>query len=312
MVDWQDPAVVAYNFFLYEQIAVFLLGFYGTAFVHSLNVEWELITRRRAFRVIHGLYLLARYITLAALLFFVITGRLKNRIACDSAYRTFASLGSLAAMLASLILGSRPAAIFWTFRSYIPLAFLGVLALGQAFLVVLQGITVVHAIWDEVQSMCIAYTWDTTVLAIFYFYTFAYDVVILLLTLYAVRRVHREQMHKRWGVGDILCIQGIGYVLVTCLVNVPVAVLAILDLNAGMDVLLSLPAMTFSVIASSFALLSLDEFGHKSKHPKSASRPRSRSRSTPNATGGGIRSSTECASGSDYGTISTHIPMTSL
>ncbi len=29
MVDWQDPAVVAYNFYLYEQIAVFLLGFYG-------------------------------------------------------------------------------------------------------------------------------------------------------------------------------------------------------------------------------------------------------------------------------------------
>ncbi|KAI0787350.1 hypothetical protein C8Q74DRAFT_1407674 [Fomes fomentarius] len=103
----------------------------------------------------------------------------------------------------------------------------------------------------------------------------------LLLTLYAVRRVpHREQMHKWWGVGDILCIQGIGYVAITCLVNVPVAVLAILDLNArdgadasnrnrnrrrgcahafthaaGMDVLLSLPAMTFSVIASSFALL---------------------------------------------------------
>ncbi len=40
-----------------------------TAFVYNLNVEWELITRRRAFRFIHGLYLLARYITLTALLF---------------------------------------------------------------------------------------------------------------------------------------------------------------------------------------------------------------------------------------------------
>ena len=62
---------------------------------------------------------------------------------------------------------------------------------------------------------------------------FGYDVVILLLTLYAVRRVHREQKHNRWGVGDILCIQGIGYVLVTCIVNVPVAVLAFFDLNGA-------------------------------------------------------------------------------
>ena len=29
MVNWKDPEVIAYDFFLYEQIAVFLLGFYG-------------------------------------------------------------------------------------------------------------------------------------------------------------------------------------------------------------------------------------------------------------------------------------------
>ncbi len=122
-----------------------------------------------------------------------------------------------------------------------------------------------HAMWDEEQSTCVLYKWDSTILAIFYLYSassvrsarttfpdahtsplnstclarvhaaFLYDVAILLLTLYAVRRVHREQMHKRWGVGDILCIQGIGYVVVTCLVNVPVAVLGFLDLN-GMSI----------------------------------------------------------------------------
>lgn len=29
MVHWQDPEVIVYVFFIYEQIAVFLLGFYG-------------------------------------------------------------------------------------------------------------------------------------------------------------------------------------------------------------------------------------------------------------------------------------------
>lgn len=31
MVHWQDPEVIVYVFFIYEQIAVFLLGFYGSA-----------------------------------------------------------------------------------------------------------------------------------------------------------------------------------------------------------------------------------------------------------------------------------------
>lgn len=31
MVHWQDPEVIVYVFFIYEQIAVFLLGFYGCA-----------------------------------------------------------------------------------------------------------------------------------------------------------------------------------------------------------------------------------------------------------------------------------------
>ena len=38
---------------------------------------------------------------------------------------------------------------------------------------------------------------------------------------------------RRWGVGDVLCVQGLGYLVVTCAANVPVAVLAFLDLNSA-------------------------------------------------------------------------------
>ncbi|KAI0710568.1 hypothetical protein C8Q76DRAFT_737903 [Earliella scabrosa] len=309
MVDWEDPEVVTYVFFLYEQITIFMLGFYGTQFINSLNVEWELLTGKRAFRLVHAPYLLARYITLSALLFFVISGRIQSRIACDFAYRLFASLGSLAAMLASLILGSRPAAIFWTLKTSAPLFLLGALAFGQGFLVTYQGIATIRAMWDEGTAMCVVYKWDSTVLAIFYIYTFAYDVVILLLTLYAVRRVHHEQKRRRWGVGDILCIQGIGYVVVTCIVNMPVAVLAVLDLNAGMDVLLSIPAMTISVIASSLTLLTLEDFSASCKCV-----PRTSSRSAggeQDRTGTGAPRASERASSTQYyASVTTHIPMT--
>ncbi|TBU21442.1 hypothetical protein BD311DRAFT_236920 [Dichomitus squalens] len=255
MVDWKDPEVIAYDFFLYEQIAVFLLGFYG-CFLTTWNVEWDLITRRRVFKVVHIPYLLARYITLSALLFFVISGRVKLKIACDVAYRIFAILGSLASMLASLIICSRPITIFRTLKMRTPLYLLGIGGLGQLFLVISQGIWSVRARWDPASHGCAVVAWHSTFLGIQYLYTSVYDAAILLATLWAVRRVHDG---RRWGLGDALRVQGLCYLVVTCVANVPVAVLAFSDLNTAMDVLLSMPAMTISVSASSLALLSLKD-----------------------------------------------------
>ena len=133
MVDWKDPNLIAYIFFLYEQITVVLVGFYGCVclritslfaadrsvagissrdarshFVNTFYVELELIQRKRAFRLVHIPFLLARYITLTALLFLcvrpyfwfpvlscadicvpnagsIISGRVRGRIACDRA-----------------------------------------------------------------------------------------------------------------------------------------------------------------------------------------------------------------------------------
>ncbi|KAI0367314.1 hypothetical protein BV20DRAFT_1114838 [Pilatotrama ljubarskyi] len=274
MVDWKNPDCIVYIFYLYDQIAVFLLGFYGTQYIWSLGIEWELITRKRAFRLVHVPWLFARYMTLSALLFFVITGRSTNRIACDVAYRIYASIGSGAAMLASLTLCTRPVTMLWTLKRYAPVAALATMAAVQCLIVVLQGILTIRARWDSHTSSCEVLHSDSTILAVFYLYTFCYDVVILGMTLYAVHRVREDgpcRGDRRWRVGDALCVQGIGYVAATCVVNVPVAVLAFLDLNAGMNVLLSLPAVTISVIASSLTLFALDDF-----HSREASRARAR------------------------------------
>ena len=67
MVNWQDPSVIAFCGFLYNQIAVFLLGFFRYAvlstslglrlrpaapsnhFLTRMDVEWSLLTRKRRF-----------------------------------------------------------------------------------------------------------------------------------------------------------------------------------------------------------------------------------------------------------------------
>ncbi|EIW56139.1 uncharacterized protein TRAVEDRAFT_39151 [Trametes versicolor FP-101664 SS1] len=299
MVHWQDPEVIVYVFFIYEQIAVFLLGFYGTQFLWSTYIEWELITRKRAFRVVHIPWLLARYVMLSALLFFVITGRSRTRIACDVAYRTFASLGSGAAMLASLTLCSRPAAILWTLKQYIPVAILVLIGVGQAVIVVLQGILTVRAEWNMQSASCEVFSSDNHLLGGFYIYTFCFDVVILSMTLFAVHRVHMQHAYRarRWRFGDALCVQGIWYVAATCAVNVPVATLAFLNLNPGMNVLLSLPAVTISVIASSLTLFAFDDYNGKDANPRSGF-----------GSGTGSRPS-ELVSAPLPGNLTTHISM---
>ncbi|KAI1792339.1 hypothetical protein LXA43DRAFT_887850 [Ganoderma leucocontextum] len=285
MVDWRNPNVIAYNFFLYEQISVIVLGFYGTHVLNTWYVEWELIQRKRAFRLVHVPFLLARYITLSALLFFVVSGHVKERIACDPAYRLFAvpSAGSrsLASHTTPLVQSiqnrdlldaevphpalhprvRRPHPSIPRSVPYVPR-----LLCSHRALLMSCGIWTVRARWDTSMNSCTVITWDATFLAVFYLYTFVFDVLILLATLCAVRRVHEEQMSSRpWGVGGVLCVQGIGYVAATGAANLPVAVLAFLDLNAGMDVLLSQPAMTVGVIASSLAFLGLEDAGAKAK-----------------------------------------------
>ncbi|PIL26973.1 hypothetical protein GSI_10111 [Ganoderma sinense ZZ0214-1] len=324
MVDWKNPNVVAHTFLLYEQISVVLLGFYGTHFVNTWHFEWELLLRRRAFRLVHVPFLLARYITLAALLFFlrpyvpfsstVSYQPLTPLPGTTAVYRLFASLGSLAGMLASFIICSRPIAIFWTLRCRAPLGVLCFGALVQAFLVACQGIWTVRARWDAAMGSCTVITWDTTFLAVFYLYTFVFDVLILLATLSAVRRVHEAQVGSRpWGVGAALCVQGIGYVAATGAANLPVAVLAFLDLNAGMNVLLSQPAMTISVIMASLAFLGLEDASAKAEAKAKAAPSRARGGGEvasadpdPDFDSGGYSSA---GGGGGSALVTTHIPI---
>ncbi|KAH9930405.1 uncharacterized protein BXZ73DRAFT_101781 [Epithele typhae] len=259
-VDWNDPAVVKYIFFLYQQNAVFLLGFHGMHIVTQLRIERELLLRKRPFRLVYVPFLLARYLVLSTLLFFVISQNTTVHVDCDGAYRFFAAVGSICAMFASWILCTRPLVIFHALSMRLPIVVLSFLGFVQAVLVVLQGVLTVRSQWNAARQACDIVQWDSKMLATFYSYSFGYDVVIVSSTLYAVHKVQHLQERRKWHVGDALCVQGIWYIITTCAVNVPVAVLAILDLNIGMDILLSTPAMVISVVASAHAMLSLDEY----------------------------------------------------
>ncbi|OBZ77323.1 hypothetical protein A0H81_01660 [Grifola frondosa] len=268
MVEWQNPSVIEYNFFLYDQMAVFLLGFYGWQFLLALHLDWALLVRKQPFKWPHLPYLLSRYMMLSALLFLTFSAKIKTRIDCNAAYKSFATIGSAASFFSSFNICVRPLLI-WKESIYVVITLLLATA-GHMCLVILQGIKSVTAYWNPDAGSCVVVHSDNHMMAAFYMYTVLIDLLILVLTVHGLMRGARPS--HSWLV-SALCIQGIGYVVVTCLINIPTVVFAWLNLNPVMNVFFSLPAATLGVVASSAAAISLLEHGAGHESPATPTDP---------------------------------------
>ncbi|KAI0822630.1 hypothetical protein BC628DRAFT_1326658 [Trametes gibbosa] len=257
MVDWQDPSVVAFCAFLYNQNAVFLLGFFGNHFLTRMTIEWSLLTRRRRFSSALVPYLFGRYAILVTLMFFVISDHFKNKISCDIAYKTLAVLGSASSFCSTLNLGLR-SYIIWRDMNKIVVWLLSFGCVGHAALVAVQGAQSVTSQWDPVSEACIVVRSSNVTMFIFYSYTMLMDFVILVLTICGLWR----KAALKSLIGTTLSEQCLWYCAGTFLINIPAAVFPILNLNVIMNVIFSMPGnvilpLSF-VIMSSEAVLSLD------------------------------------------------------
>ncbi|KAJ8482053.1 hypothetical protein ONZ51_g5615 [Trametes cubensis] len=262
MVAWQDPSVVAICASVYSQNAIFLLGFFGSVLSarDPTHIEWSLITRKRRFTPALIPYLWGRYAILVALFFFVIQDLLNYRIACNVAYKALAFLGSSASFCSTLNLGIR-SYIIWRDMNKIVVWLLSAACVGHAALVGVQGAQSVASTWSEQAHSCIVIHSSNITMFTFYLYTVLMDLTILILTICGLWR----KAALRSDIGTNLSEQCLWYCAATFLINIPAAVLPILNLNVIMNVMLSMsdeahsrhPATTVSVIMSSAAVLSL-------------------------------------------------------
>ncbi|KAK7677176.1 hypothetical protein QCA50_019885 [Cerrena zonata] len=95
---------------------------------------------------------------------------------------------------------------------------------------------------------------DPTHSVAFYLYTSILDLVILFLSVAGLYRHGVLSTGSKWRK---ICNQGVIYVLVTFLINIPTIVLGWLNLNATMNMIGAPLGTTISVIASSRAVMSL-------------------------------------------------------
>ncbi|KAL4251192.1 hypothetical protein ABKN59_004956 [Abortiporus biennis] len=252
MVDWRNIETLKLCQFIFNQTTVFMLGIYGWDFILSFqHVEGALISRKMKFRWPFVFYLYGRYAWLTEIVTMVVITHSIVSLDCEVAFRFLSILATSSVSCASTNLLIRTITI-WRENAIVVLL-LVVACLGHWILSIVVGAVKSNSNFSEFWQSCV-FDYATSELIVFYVYTVVLDFSILALTVYGLCRQRALTAGSLWAK---VCNQGLLYFLATLVVNVPVMIFEILDLNPVMTVLFSIPAATLSVIASSRAVISL-------------------------------------------------------
>ncbi|KAI0701961.1 hypothetical protein BC835DRAFT_143835 [Cytidiella melzeri] len=261
MVDWKSPEVETLCLSLYEKMVLFLLGAFSWFLLQSWNVvEGALFTRRIKLVPAHFPYLFARYGQLVTFILICLMLYLPTPVitSCKATNLVRASsvVGNITLVAASVNLGLR-AFTLWKDCRIMRMTIL-LCCFGHFVYAVLMGSMSVRAVWQALNTVCILVSdsYDKAI-AGFYIYTMALDSLILLLTILGLRKARRNIVPSKDSLLSILTAQSVGYAVIIWLTTIPMAVCVLLNLNVIMNIFLSTPGSTISVIASCEMVLAL-------------------------------------------------------
>ncbi|KAG1820407.1 uncharacterized protein BJ212DRAFT_1339924 [Suillus subaureus] len=118
----------------------------------------------------------------------------------------------------------------WEWRRWAVLSMLA-LSFGQCAILIRTGMTV-QASWDHQPMACVVVRTNHILLNLNYAYTMSFDFVILVMTLFVLRKRFRHE-----DLAGLLCRDGLVYFLITSTCNTVPAVLAAFNLNDEMNVI---------------------------------------------------------------------------
>ncbi|KAI0346914.1 hypothetical protein BDW22DRAFT_1351210 [Trametopsis cervina] len=252
MVDWtslsevtKDADVLANTIFVF--FGVFVWEIFQTA-----GFEWSLITRTRKFTWPLVLFFLSRYGLLSALVGLIVSFEEKSPIDCQALYTWNAITGNLAILAASSSLIVRTLAL-WERKLFVAVP-LGILALAH-WAILWRGMFIIDAQYSSEAQGCVVNSTNHGLLMASFFSTMGVDLIVLCFTIAALMR---QKVHS--SLWKMLFQDGLVYFCVTFLCNAVPAVLSVLDLNAVMNIIGTIPAATVSTIAAGRLVMRLQDF----------------------------------------------------
>ncbi|KAI0052431.1 hypothetical protein FA95DRAFT_1601803 [Auriscalpium vulgare] len=253
-INWHDPLLVQEDFLAFIKFLHCIDGLYIWEYVTTLNYEWEVITGKRPYRWTIWIYSISRLSALWTVILNLIGFNLTHEINCQVWIIFELFFAYLAFATASLLIVLRVAAI-WNRNMYVMGLALAVWLTNIGFLI--HGIVTVRDVWVPESNACL--TLDTDQGRNNICVTLATDLILCLLMLIGLVRAKQGQGVA--GIWRVLYRQGLVWLVVATIAEVPPAVFAILNLNDPWNLMFQTSSLITMEICATRMYRSLTDFG---------------------------------------------------
>ncbi|KAI9436272.1 hypothetical protein H4582DRAFT_2099969 [Lactarius indigo] len=257
MTDWKSPAVIAAEYFALLKLYHVIWGVLIWEFVVNVGFEFDVFTGKRKFRSSFLLYLGARWCPLFCLITVLVGLDPVNRINCQ-AFVIFVFLFShLSLACAEALIVLRIAAIWGLNKIAISIAVAAWLADAGSLI---HGVVVIRGNWSESLAGAVCNVTNTPSTRINILVSFVTDLVLLALMLTGLLRW--ENARLKGGIWWLLYTQGLAYMIIVAVAEVPITVFILLNLNDPMNLMFQLPALITMTIGASRVYRGLSDYVH--------------------------------------------------
>ncbi|KAH9024684.1 hypothetical protein EDB85DRAFT_2150298 [Lactarius pseudohatsudake] len=247
--DFHDPNVLQATFIKFLHVVG---GIYVCEFVTSLWFEWQVAMKKRTYRWSIWVYSGCRVSALFAIFTAFIGYSLTIPINCGVWLALILVFKYLSFVFASALIILRIVAI-WE-RNYLVSAVVFITLLADIIFYI-RDIILSEAIWSTEEAMCIVTKTDRNVTAVI---TLSKDLVLLTLMFIGLRR-HRD-VHMR-GLWRFLCFQGILWLVIIAVTEVPEIVFIFTNLNVYFELMCEISELVVMAVGASRLYRALADFG---------------------------------------------------
>ncbi|KAH9958776.1 hypothetical protein BC827DRAFT_1218481 [Russula dissimulans] len=258
MVKYPDFAAALQDFAVLKNFWHATHGIYIWEFFIALDYDFDILQGRRPYRWTIWIYSLTRMTTLLAIILNLIEFNSTTEINCP-VWLTFELIFSYSGVAAaSLLIVLRIIAI-WNKDKVIVAISTGIWVVNVS--VIIQGIARLRASWDPSLKICTVLNTERNKLNIIV--TLITDIVLLLIMLVGLLHL-RQDGGGRFGIGLLLWNQGVLWLFLATIAEVPPMVFIILNLNEPLNLMFQFPAMITLSIAATRMYRALSDFASRS------------------------------------------------
>jgi len=234
-------------------------GLYIWEYLTTLHFELDVIRRRRPYRWTIWIYSLTRVSTLMVVIlnFFAFDTTPINS-SCHVLITSQFAFAYLSLVTASLLIIFRIIAI-WNKNRLVVRTAITVWATNVS-LVIILGIVRIRSTWDPALQLCIVLNTEKNKPSIIA--TLITDIILLLIVLIGLLRLLRD-CGGSFALGRLLWKQGVIWLLIATVAEVPPMVFIILNLNDTLNLMFQFPSVTAMSIAATRIYRNLADFVHE-------------------------------------------------